>query len=364
MDFTLSEELTMIRDMARDYVTNELVPLENEVLVRDKGGTRGAPVPAEKRERLKKMAVEQGLWAMTAPEACGGGGLNTLGACLVAEELGKTFVDFDFGDVPPMLFEATAEQQERFLAPAIAGEKDCALAVREPKTTVADATAFATHATRVGEAWQLNGVKLAGEADVYLVFAQADEGTTCFIVERGGPGVVTQDGQLRLENAEVPDANVLGAVGGAAALGAKYTSARQVRAAARQVGIASRLLEMSSQYARDWKVLGQALAVRPAVRRHLADMAVEIDAARWLVYRAATALDEGKQAKQDAVRASLFAADMVRGAIDRTIAVYGGPSYAADLPVLRVYGAMAGSAGNDKVLEWQRFQVANELMSQ
>src|SRR5512144_2876600 len=119
MDFNLSEELTMVRDMARDFVTNELLPIEREVLVREKGGTRGAPVPAEKREHLKKLAVEQGLWAMTAPEALGGGGLSTLGACLVAEELGKTFVDFDFGDVPPLLFEANAEQQQAYLRPAV-----------------------------------------------------------------------------------------------------------------------------------------------------------------------------------------------------------------------------------------------------
>src|SRR5512140_3366596 len=122
MDFNLSEELVMVRDMARDFVTNELLPIERDVLVREKGGSRGAPIPADKREHLKKLAVEQGLWAMTAPEALGGGGLSTLGACLVAEELGKTFVDFDFGEIPPILFQANPEQQAKYLAPAIAGE--------------------------------------------------------------------------------------------------------------------------------------------------------------------------------------------------------------------------------------------------
>src|SRR5512138_3851866 len=155
MDFSLSEELTMIRDMARDYVTNELLPLEREVLVREKGGTRGAPIPAEKRARLKNMAVEQGLWAMSAPESLGGGGLSTLGMCLVAEELGKTFVDFDFGDIPPLLFDASPEQREKYLAPAIAGERECALALAEPGASPLDGTEgsrFQTTAVHDGSA--------------------------------------------------------------------------------------------------------------------------------------------------------------------------------------------------------------------
>lgn len=376
MDFALSEELTMIRDMARDFVTNELLPIEREVLVREKSGTRGAPTPAEKRAWLKKLAVDQGLWAMTAPEEFGGGGLSTLGACLVAEELGKTFVDFDFGDIPPILFDANTEQQNKYLKPAIAGEKEVTLALREP-----DTDEIKTRATREGDAWQLNGTKLADAADVYLVFAQAaddaaargessaisgstmpraaaSQGVTCFIVE----GVTTQDGILKLENVRVPAANVLGEIGGAFALGKKYQNARWARAAARKVGVAARLLEMSAQYARDWKALGQPLAVRPAVQRYLAEMATEIDAARLLVYRAACEIDEGKDAKEDARRAHLFASEMAQRAIDCTIEIYGGPAHAADLPMLRIYST-DGKSG-ERVLELQRFEVAKGLMAQ
>jgi acyl-CoA dehydrogenase len=292
--------------------------------------------------------------------------LNTLGACLVAEELGKTFVDFDFGDVPPVLFEANAEQQTQFLAPVISGEKDCALAVREPDSAVGGdgAAPVKMQATRAGEGWQLTGRKLAAAADLYLVIAQAAEGLTCFVVERGGQGVTIQERELILEGACVPALNVLGPLGGALALGRKYQNARWVRAAARKVGIAGRLLEMTGQYARDWKALGQALAVRPSIRQHLADVAIEIDAARWLIYHAASEIDEGKDAKQDAIRASLFAAEMVRRAIDRTIAIYGGPAQANDLPMLRIYGAQVSAATSDKILETQRFHIARELTSQ
>jgi acyl-CoA dehydrogenase len=352
MDFTLSEELTMIRDMARDFVQNELLPIEREVLVRDAqvGGRRGAPIPPEKRARLKRLAVDQGLWAMTAPEALGGGGLSTLGACLVAEELGKTLVDFDFGDIPPILFDANGEQREKYLKPAIAGEKEIALALREP-----DSDEIQTRATREGDSWILNGAKLAEPADVYLVFARADEGVTCFIVE----GLAVQDGKLALENARVPASNVLGEIGGAFVLGKKSQNARWVRAAARKVGIAARLLEISSQYARDWKALGQPLAVRPAVQRNLADMAIEMDAARWLVYHAACEIDEGKDARASAPRAYLFAAEMAQRALDRTIEIYGGPAHASDLPILRIYGA--DRKANERILELQRFKVTSSL---
>ncbi len=356
MDFSLSEELTMIRDMARDFVTNELLPIEREVLVREKGGSRGAPIPADKRARLKKLAVEQGLWAMTAPEALGGGGMNTLGACLVAEELGKTFVDFDFGDVPPILFDANTEQQEKFLAPAISGEKECLLALLEADSN--SSSGFKTRATREGDGWRLQGAKLVGSADFYLVFAQAEEGPTCFIVE----GVDSKNGKLILDT-PVPAAQVLGEVGNAFALGKQYRNARWLRGAARKVGVAARLLEMSWQYARDWKALGQALAVRPAVQRYLSEMATEIDAARWLVYYGACELDEGRDAHEAAIRAYLYASEMVQRGIDRAIQVYGGPAYAADLPMLRAYSAVVDKKTSEQSLELLRYQVASNLVN-
>ena len=343
MDFTLSEELQMIREMARDFVTNELLPLERDVLVREKAGTRGAPIPREKYARLKKLAVEQGLWAMNAPEEFGGGGLSALGGCLVAEELGKSFVDFDFGDVPPQLFDANAAQREKFLQQAIAGEIDIALAARDADD------AITTRATRVDDGLILNGAKIARDADVFLVIAQTDAKSACFIVENQ----VTQYEKLVLQNVRVPDVNVLGEIGGALALGKAYQNANLMCAAARKIGVASRLLEMSAQYARDWKALGQPLAVRPAVQRWLAEIAIEIDAARWLVYHAATELDAGKPSKEHVIRAHLFASEIAQRASDRTVEIYGGP--APTMPRLN---------RDEKIFELERFQIANEIMSQ
>ncbi len=344
----------------REFVQNELVPIEQYVLVREKGGGRGAPIPRDQYDRLKKMAVEQGLWAMTVPEALGGGGLNTLGACLAAEELGKTFVPFDFGDLVPLWFDASAEQKETFLAPLVAGEKECRLALREPEWN--GSTELHTRAERQGDGWRLNGAKRTEEADLFLVLAQAEEGATCFIVEKERDGVSFQNGTLTLTNAAMPAVNVLGNVGGAWSLGKKHQYARGVQGAARKVGIAARLLEMSAQYARDWKALGQPLAVRPAVQRDLAEMAIDVDAARWLVYRAACALDAGQDAAEEARRAGLFAAEMVERVIDRTVQLYGGPGHAGDLPMLRIYRADLDQGLAAKATELLRFQVADHLV--
>ena len=339
MDFTLPEELVMVRDTVREFVQNELLPIERDVLVREKGGSRGAPIPREKQARLKKLAVEQGLWAMTAPESLGGGGLNTLGTCLVAEELGKTFVEFSFGHIPPLLYEANEEQKARYLSGLISGERECALALVEPAAAnaTANATALATRAVLDGKLWQLNGEKLAGEADLYLVIAQTEQGPACFIVESEWDGVHWRSGHLTLENVRVPASNILGEAGNAWKLGTAYQAASQVRAAARKLGIAARLLEMATQYARDYKLLGQPLAVRPAVQRYLADIATELDAGRWLVYHAACEIDAGHAAREVGLSASLFASEMVERAMDRTIEVYGGPLQAADLGVPRIY---------------------------
>jgi acyl-CoA dehydrogenase len=258
--------------------------------------------------------------------------------------------------VPPILFDANTEQQTKYLAPAISGEKEGLLALLEPDSN--GSSSFKTRATRVGDGWKLNGTKLVGNADFYLVFAQADEGPTCFIVD----GVVTQEGSLILNDTLVPATNVLGEDGKAFELGKKYRNARWLRAAARKVGVAARLLEMSWQYARDWKVLGQALAVRPAVQRYLSEMAVEVDAARWLVYHGACELDEGREAGEAAVRAHLYASEMVQRAVDRAIGVYGGPAHAADLPMFRAYAAVVDDKTSERTIEMQRFQVANNLV--
>lgn len=354
MKYTLSEEMTMVRDTVRDFVTNELVPLERELVTVDAGPLerRGAPISAENQTRLKRLAIDQGLWAMTTPEAMGGGGLSALGASLVAEELGKTWVEFDFGDVPAPLFDASPEQKANYLAPMIAGEKECAVAWREPK-----AGQIQTRAVRENGQWRLDGTKLSKPADAHLVFARCEQGLSCFIVS----GLPVLDGRLTLKDVGVPSSGVLGEIGKAAELGAAYRPAEIVRAAARCVGVGSRLLEMGRQYARDWKVFGQPLAVRPAVQTGLAEMCAELEAARGMIYRAAEDIDNGVGDSTDAVKAHYFAAGMAQRALDRTVSIYGGPSNDCESPFSAMRERLSPAAFGE-IRRVEAGQIAEDLL--
>src|SRR3989304_867612 len=139
MDFELSEELKMVQSLARDFVDEQLRPLE--------GG-------------LIKMVKEMGLWGLGVPEGLGGAGLDTLGVCLVEEELARTVVPFNFGDVTPILFGCNADQREKFLAPALAGRKRPYLALMEPGET-GDLVSLKMKASRDNGHYLLSGKKLS-----------------------------------------------------------------------------------------------------------------------------------------------------------------------------------------------------------
>ena len=132
--------------------------------------------------------------------------------------------------------------------------------------------------------------------------------------------------------------------------------------AARYVGIAKRLLEMSAMYARDWVALGKPLAERPAVRRMLAEMAAEIEAARLMVYRAATRIDEGEDARYDAILARTYAVGMLQRVIDRTVMVHGGPRFPVEQPALRMYLNLVPEETLDAALELGHTAIAAHVI--
>jgi acyl-CoA dehydrogenase len=124
MDFELSEELKMIQSLARDFVDQQLKPLERDILGRAADLTDArAYLPAGKEAELIEQVRDMGLWGLGVPEELGGPGLSALGVCLVEEELGRTVVPFRCGDVNPILFDCTAGQKEKFLAPALNYQK-------------------------------------------------------------------------------------------------------------------------------------------------------------------------------------------------------------------------------------------------
>jgi acyl-CoA dehydrogenase len=359
MDFELGEDVIMIRDMMRRFVQKDARPLEMPLF------NQGVLTP-EQEEGLKHKIIEQmGLWAVTVPEQFGGEELDLLSACLIEEELGQTFVPVDYGDISPVLYACEEGQVERYLEPAVEGERRPVMALREAGAmTPAE---WKTTAVPAEPGYSLSGRKLLGhrprDGDFLIVFARMDEGVTAFLVESDAEGAALNGKpEVVFDNCTVAADAVLGEVGAGLKLGVDYLPHQQIKMGARYVGMAQRLLEMSAQYAKDWVSMGQPLALRPAVMRMVAEMAADIQAARYMVYHAAWLLDEDKDASHEAMMIRLFTGRMIRSAIDKTIMVHGGVSYLEQEPALRMYRNLVPDEALELGLENSRMAVANHYL--
>ncbi|MCD6300153.1 MAG: acyl-CoA dehydrogenase family protein, partial [Dehalococcoidales bacterium] len=190
MDFEIPEELKMVRSLVRDFVNDQLKPLERGILGRA-ADLRDARMflPEEAEEKLAKMARDVGLWGIGIPEELGGVGLSTLGNCLVEEELAQTVTPFNFGDVTPILFECNAEQREKYFFPVLHRQKHAYLALIEPEIPLPD---IKMRAEKVNGYYVLNGRKVSfsrpHEDYFAVVFAAMDDRATCFLVDKDTPG--------------------------------------------------------------------------------------------------------------------------------------------------------------------------------
>ncbi len=372
MDFTIPEEAAMIRDMMRRFVQKEMRPLEMKLFSMAAASPEGKhEMPPEMAEELKNKVLQMGLWALTVPEDLGGMELDLLSACLVEEELGQSFIQVDIGDIPPALYSCNDEQAEKYLTPAVEGAKRPCLALREPGAI--NPSDWKTTAHTADDGYVLNGVKTLAKGglpdDFYLVFARDEDaggGVTCFLLDPDLEGVtVGANGhglELQLKGCTVGRDRVLGEPGKGLSLGAEHAPAGLLKLAARYVGIAKRLLEMSAMYARDWVALGKPLAERPAVRRMLAEMATEIEAARLMVYQAATRIDGGEDARYDAIAARTYAVGMLQRAIDRAVMIHGGPGFPAEQPALRMYLNLVPEETLDTALELGQTAIAAHVI--
>jgi alkylation response protein AidB-like acyl-CoA dehydrogenase len=196
MDLTLADEERQIREWVRKFVTRELVPLEPQVLERERDGERG--VTPDQIQGLQQKARQSGFFGIQTPEEYGGMGLGAVMNALIETELGRTFVPFAFaGDADNILFEANQEQKEAYLVPTIEGTRRSCFAITEPDAG-SDARNIRTTAVRDGDEWVINGEKTfitGGDlADFAMVFAvtdpdkhregRSDESVTCFLADR------------------------------------------------------------------------------------------------------------------------------------------------------------------------------------
>ena len=386
MDFTIPEELKMVQNSVREFVKDELIPLEREVLGREGDPTTGrVALPPEEEQKLFQLVDEMGLWGMSVPEELGGVGLSTLGICLIEEELAKTIIPFSLGDISPVLFDGDDAQRQRYLQPLLTGEKRASIALME--AGAADPTEISTTAVKGNGAYVINGEKLCmahvtDPGDFVMVFAATDKdkgvrgGVSCLVVERDTPGfTVSGTGErtgrhaqvvepiiMKFQDCSVPAENLLGKEGQAFRLGAKWLPARRIARGARCVGAAERLLEISKEYAQNWQSFGKLIQERPSVQRDLADMAIDIHAARLVVYHAACKADAGEDIHREAAMVKVYATEMVERCADRATQLHGGPMYTRELPLARLCRNAIAASASDQALELQRAVIAREIL--
>lgn len=382
MDFALTEDQRMILDTVRGFVRTHLSPLETRVQEAEIAGDV-FPDPATLKA-LQATARDLGLWALTEPEAHGGAALGALTAALVAMETSRSLVPFQYGGhVPHILLDARGDQVDRYLRPAMEGQRAFAFALSEPGAG-SDATALRTTAVRDGDTWVINGQKTwitrGHEADFAIVFAVTDPekgargGVTAFLADRDAgftsrplPMMAHSDlndgdpAELHFDDVRVPSGAILGDEGQGFRRAMQTIGGARLLAPARALGMAQRLLEMAVEYANMRISFGKPLADYQAIQWMLADSAVELEAAKWTVLHAAWKYDQGHDTRYEQSMAKLAGCQAACAVADRVLQIHGAMGYSKELPVERVLRQLRVYRIYEGADELQKINIARGL---
>jgi acyl-CoA dehydrogenase len=379
MDFSLTDEERAIRDTARQFITKEVMPLEQEALLRERRHQPGLEL-SELRE-LQQKAKKFGFWGLSTPEEYGGMDLPALLQSLIWTEVGRTFVQFKFGgEADNILYYANEDQKREFLLPTIEGERISCFAITEPGAG-SDAANIKLRAVRDGDDWVLNGEKTfitnGNDADFTIVVAVTDPskkasqgGATAFLVDKsmgwrsefiqtmgeGGPA------SLIFEDVRVPHRNILGEIGQGFELGMKWIGKGRYLIPSNALGIAERALGMAIEYANTRETFGAKIGTNQAIQWMIADSEVEIEAARWLILRAAWTVDQGWDPRHASSMAKLYGAGMVNHVVDRVMQIHGGMGYTRELPIERWYRQVRLMRIYEGTDEMQRLIISRDLL--
>jgi acyl-CoA dehydrogenase len=381
MDFSLSPEQEMVVETVRAFVEREIYPHEAAV-------DRAGEVPRELGEEIKRKVLDLGFYAPNMPAEVGGGGLDHLTFTLLERELGRgsQALTVFWGRPSNILMACEGEQRERYLLPAVRGERFDALAMTEPSAG-SDVRSMATFARRDGSDFVLNGTKHfishADLADFVIVFAATGEeetaaGTkkriTCFLVDRGTPGFEIRRGYssvshrgyhncvLTFDDCRLPAAQVLGEADRGFDVMNTWLYATRLTVAATCVGRARRAFDMALAQAAERKQFGQPIGRFQGVSFKLADMVTEIDAADWLTLAAAWRLDRGLPANREIASAKLYASEMLARVTDEALQIHGGMGLMSDLPLERFWRDARVERIWDGTSEIQRHIIGRELL--
>ena len=349
----LNEEQTLVRDTMRAFARERLAP----------NAARWDREHHFPRVELSALG-ELGAMGVVVPDRWGGAGLDYVSLAVALEEIAagdgatSTIVSVQNSVVcGPIAAFGSDDQRARHLVPLARGEKLGCFCLTEPHVG-SDAGAITTRAERDGDGYVLNGVKqfitTGKHADLAVVFAVTDraagkKGISAFLVETGTPGYVvarveekmgqraSDTAQIVFERCRVPAANRLGDEGQGYRIALANLEAGRIGIAAQAVGMARSAFEAALAYARERTTFGKPIFEHQAVNFRLADMAVEIEAARQLVWHAAALRDAGEPCLKEASMAKLYATEMAERVCSAAIQVHGGYGYVADFPVERIY---------------------------
>jgi acyl-CoA dehydrogenase len=381
MHFGLTDEQEMIVSTVRSFVENEIYPHEDTV-------ERTGEVPAEVAEAIKAKTKELGFYACNFPESVGGAGLSHLEFALVERELGRGSMALShfFGRPQNILMACEGDQVERYLTPAVQGDRMDALAMTEPDAG-SDVRGMKCSARRDGGDWVINGTKHfisgADHADFFIVFVATGEDDTprgpkkritTFLVDRGTPGFTVRDGYksvshrgyknmiLEFDDCRLPERQVLGAVDGGFAVMNEWLYATRITVATMCVGRARRCFDLALNYAAERKQFGQQIGKFQGISFQIADMVTEIDAADYLTLAAAWRLDQGLPANREIASAKVYASEMLAKVTDTTVQIFGGMGLMDDFPVERFWRDARVERIWDGTSEIQRHIISRELL--
>ena len=349
MDYLLSEQQIMIRDLAREIARKKIRPVAAEYDEKEE-----FPWP------IMKILAESDLFGVYIEEKYGGLGGGVFELALVTEELSCAcggiavcFAASALGTYPIILF-GNEEQKQKYLPDLASGKKVAAFAITEAAAG-SDASAIQTTAKKEGDHYILNGTKQwitnGGEAETYTVIAMTDKnkgarGASAFIVEKGTEGFTfgkkekklgiraSSTRELVFNNAKVPKENLLGREGLGFIVAMKTFDKSRPGVAAQAVGIAQGAMDLAVEYSRQRQQFGKSISNFQGVQFMLADMATEIEAARALIYAVARMADKGedKIAKESAMT-KLFASDVAMRVTTDAVQIFGGYGYMRDYPI-------------------------------
>ncbi|HEY4280158.1 MAG TPA: acyl-CoA dehydrogenase family protein [Conexibacter sp.] len=379
MDFSLSDEQRSIRETARAFIEREVMPLEAEVLQRERRGE--SAMSHEELRALQLKARDFGFWGLGTPSEYGGANLPAVTQSLIWTEIGRTFVPFVFGgETDVILYKANERQRDEYLLPAIEGERASCFAVTEPDAG-SDLTAIRMRARRDGDDWVLNGEKTfitrGSEADFSIVIAVTDAelgyrgGFTAFLVDRAmgwtsapidtmGPA---RPISMSFDDVRVPNANVLGEVGEGFRLAMEWIGRGRYVIPSSAIGAAERLLGMAVEYATQRRTFGKTIGEHQMIQAMIADSEVELESARYLVLLAAWTVDQGQDPRHQSSMAKLAGATMANHVVDRVMQIHGGMGYTRELPIERWYREARLWRIFEGTDEIQRRAIARNLLS-